>query len=353
MRTNIEVIAISDYPIEAHRKLMPEMIEILQERFRILQYIKVSGPIGRRLLGEVASLSERETRTMIDFLRTQQLIKVARNGVTISEEGLDVLTALEPTMIQWSGLTSLETSLQTYLKIQEVKIVEGNCDENPATKKLLGLETAKAFSTHIQHKKTVAVTGGSTIATIPHHIEKTTAMQGLLFIAARGGVGEDIGLQANVIAASFAEACGGKYETFYYPESLSEETHRAFQNEPSVQKMIQLYDEVDCVIHGIGEAIEMAKLRDSNEKVIEKLKATDAKGEAFGYYFNEKGQAVHRIRTIGIQIEQLARVPLLYAVAGGKKKAEAMLAYLSTAPAQTVLITDVAAAEEMLKRIQK
>ena len=51
----------------------------------------------------------------------------------------------------------------------------------------------------------------------------------MLFIAARGGVGEDIGLQANVIAASFAEACGGTYSTFYYPESLSEEAHEAFR----------------------------------------------------------------------------------------------------------------------------
>ncbi len=346
------MIAVLEFPIEAHRKLVPEMIEVLQERFRILKYIKVSGPIGRRLLGEIAGLSERETRTMIDFLRTQQLIRVARNGVTISEEGLKLLTALEPTMEKWTGLTHLKKELQAHLDIQEIKIVEGNCDENPATKNLLGLEAAKAFTSHIQNGQTVAVTGGSTMASIPFYIEGATGLQDLLFIAARGGVGEDIGLQANVIAASFAEACSGKYETFYYPESLSEETHRAFQKEPSVQKMIQLYEKVDCVIHGIGEAINMADLRESSEEVIEKLKKENAKGEAFGYYFNRKGQAVHRIRTIGIQIDQLMRVPLLYAVAGGKKKAEAILAYLSTAPKQTVLITDAAAAEEMLKQIR-
>lgn len=331
---------------------MPEMSKTLQGRFKILNYIKVSGPIGRRLLGEVSGLSERETRTMIDFLRGQQLIKVARNGVTISGEGLEVLNALEPIMPKWSGLTYLEQELQSHLGIQAVKIVEGNCDENPVTKNLLGLTTAKVFTSSIQNGQIVAVTGGSTMASIPSFIENTTDLEELLFIAARGGVGEDIGLQANVIAASFAEACGGKYETFYYPESLSEATHRAFQNEPSVQKMIQLYDQVDCVIHGIGEALEMADLRDSSEEVMAELKKANAKSEAFGYYFNQKGKAVHRIRTIGIQLEQLARVPLLYAVAGGRKKAEAILAYLSTAPKQTVLITDVAAAEEMLTQLK-
>ena len=88
----------------------------------------------------------------------------------------------------------------------------------------------------------------------------------------RGGVGEDIGLQANVIAASFSEACGGKYNTFYYPESLSEEAHKAFRKEPSVLKMIQLYEKVDCVLHGIGDAQTMAELRGSLDEERHMLK---------------------------------------------------------------------------------
>ncbi|MDS9472696.1 sugar-binding transcriptional regulator [Sporosarcina pasteurii] len=340
-----------DISMEAYGKLVPEMITVLQERFRILKYINMAGPIGRRPLGEMAGLSERETRTMIDLLRTQQLINVAKNGVTVTDEGLAVLTALEPIMEKWTGRSSLERRLQEYLGISAVKIVAGDCDRNPVTKNLLGLKTAEAFVSAIDNGQIIAVTGGSTIASIPNYIEKATDLQELLFIAARGGVGEDIGLQANVIAASFAEACGGKYRTFYYPESLSEETHKAFQNEPSVRKMIQLYEQVDCVIHGIGEAQTMANLRESSAEEKEMLQTAEAKGEAFGYYFNRTGKAVHRIRTIGIQIDQLERVPLIYAVAGGSSKAEAILAYMSTAPKQTVLITDEAAAQEMLKQI--
>lgn len=95
----------------------------------------------------------------------------------------------------------------------------------------------------------------------------------------------------------------------------------------------------------------MANLRESSAEEKEMLQTAEAKGEAFGYYFNRTGKAVHRIRTIGIQIDQLERVPLIYAVAGGSSKAEAILAYMSTAPKQTVLITDEAAAQEMLKQI--
>ncbi len=174
------------------------------------------------------------------------------------------------------------------------------------------MEAAKQFSTKIGEGKIVAVTGGSTIASIPLHIEKFNDTNELLFIAARGGVGDDIGLQANVIAASFAEACGGTYSTFYYPESLSEEAHEAFRKEPSVLKMIELYETTDCVLHGIGDAQTMATMRNSPTEEQDMIQDNGAKGEAFGYYFDQDGNVVHRLRTVGIQTEHLRRFRLSF-----------------------------------------
>lgn len=339
--------------MEAQSKLVPELMDILQERFRILKYVEMAGPIGRRSLGEMAGLSERETRTMIDLLRTQQLINVAKNGATVTLDGLKVLEELEPLMERWTGRATLKRRLQELLGISSIKIVAGDCDEHHTAKDLLGMKAANEFISRIDSNKTIAVTGGSTVASIPNFIQRTNELKDLLFIAARGGVGEEIGLQANVIAASFSEVCGGKYSAFYYPDSLSEEAHKAFLNEPSVQKMIQLYDEVDCVIHGIGDAQVMATLRNSTEEVKETIVGADAKGEAFGYYFDRTGKVVHRIRTVGVQISQLERVPLLIAVAGGKSKAQAILSYMAIAPKQTTLITDEGAAHEMLKLLNQ
>lgn len=337
--------------MEAQSKLVPEMMEVLQERFRILKYVEMAGPIGRRPLGEMAGLSERETRTLIDLLRTQQLINVAKNGATITVYGMRVLEELEPFMEIWTGRATLKKRLKEFLGISSIKIVAGDVDELHSSKNLLGMKAANEFVAHIGNGKTVAVTGGSTVASIPSFIQKNKALKDLLFIAARGGVGEDIGLQANVIAASFSEACGGKYSTFYYPDSLSEEAHKAFRNEPGVLKMIELYDRVDCVIHGIGNAQTMAMLRDSSKEIKEKITSVGAKGEAFGYYFDRTGKVVHRIRTVGIQTNQLERVPLLIAVAGGKSKAEAILSYMASAPKQTILVTDEGAANEMIKHL--
>ena len=252
-------------------------------------------------------------------------------------------------MEDWSGRASIAKKLMEFLGIQSVKVVAGNCDTDSCFEKLTWYGSSETIFTKIGEGKIVAVTGGSTIASIPPHIEKFSGTNNLLFIAARGGVGDDIGLQANVIAASFAAACGGTYSTFYYPESLSEEAHEAFRKEPSVLKMLELYDTTDCVLHGIGDAQTMATMRNTPTEEQDMIHDNGAKGEAFGYYFDQDGNVVHRLRTIGIQTGHLEKIPLIISVAGGSSKAEAILAYMASAPKQTILVTDEGAATEMLK----
>lgn len=337
-----------DTVTEAQNKLVPEMMELMQQRYRMLKFVKMEGPIGRRTIGQMAGISERETRTMMELLRAQNLIHIEKKGTSITVDGNHVLQVLESVMEDWSGRTVLSNKLAEKLGIRAVHVVSGNSDTDSTSKSLLGMEAAKQFIANIGEGKIVAVTGGSTIASIPQYIDHSNAHD-LLFIAARGGVGDDIGLQANVIAASFAKACNGSYNTFYYPESLSEEAHEAFKKEPSVRKMLDLYETTDCVLHGIGDAQTMATLRNTAIEERQMLSDKGAKGEAFGYYFDSKGESVHRIRTIGIQTAQLERIPLILSVAGGSSKAEAILAYMASAPKQTMLITDEGAANAMLK----
>lgn len=334
--------------IEAQRKLVPEMMKLLHQRYRVLKYIEVAGPIGRRPLGQMADISERECRNLMDTLRDEGLIRIAKEGATITNDGSDVLESLGPAIEEWTGQGALARRLAESLGIQSVQIVPGNSDVHPAVKSLIGKEAADEFMKRIDDGRIIAVTGGSSVAAIPQHIHSLNGADQMHFIAARGGVGEDIGLQANVIAASFAEASGGSYSTFYYPESLSAEAHEVFKREPTALRMMELYEKTDCVLHGIGDAQHMAGLRNTPEDECRLLEKQGAKGEAFGYYFDDNGTVVHRIRTVGIQTEQLNDVPLIIAVAGGQSKAKAILSYMASAPRQTILVTDEGAARAML-----
>lgn len=338
---------------EAQLKMLPEMSESLQIRYRILQMVQMLGPIGRRSLSDSLSLPEREVRKETDLLREQSLMDVSRTGMTITALGEQVLETLKPLVYEWSGISDLEIQLQKLLGIQKVIIVDGNLDVEPSVKTLMGAEAVSQLENYAATGHIVAVTGGSTVAEVANCIKPSSRLKELTFIAARGGMGVDVKMQANTIAANFATKSNNDYRTLYLPEHLSEAAYNAMREEPVVKDMIELYENTSIVIHGIGSADEMSTRRKSSEEEREQLLEKGAVGEAFGYYFDEKGKAVQRIRTVGLQLEQVKNCPTILAVAGGTKKAQAILSYFKNAAKQTIFITDMAAAQQMFKIIQK
>jgi central glycolytic genes regulator len=103
------------------------------------------------------------------------------------------------------------------------------------------------------------------------------------------------------------------------------------------------------VLHGIGDAITMAERRSTSPEDMEKIIRRNAVGEAFGYYFNEAGEIVHKVLTIGLQLDDLTEVDTIIAVAGGASKAKAIRAYMKQAPRSTILITDEGAAKKLVQ----
>ncbi|GEK34828.1 sugar-binding transcriptional regulator [Kurthia sibirica] len=338
---------------EAQLKMLPEMSESLQIRYRILQMVQMLGPIGRRSLSDSLSLPEREVRKETDLLREQQLLDVSRTGMTITSVGIQVLEKLKPLVYEWSGISDLEIQLQKIFGIQKVIIVDGNLDSEPSVKALMGAEAVEELENYAKAGDIVAVTGGSTVAAVANAIKPSSKLKDMLFIAARGGMGVDVQMQANTIASNFATNSGNDYKTLYLPEYLSEAAYNAMKEEPIVVEMIELYEKTSIVIHGIGAANEMADRRKSSSNERLDLEKQGAVGEAFGYYFDEQGKAVQRIRTVGLQLEQVKKCPTILAVAGGAKKAKAILSYFKNATKQTIFITDMAAAQQMFKIIQK
>lgn len=63
-------------------------------------------------------------------------------------------------------------------------------------------------------KNIVAVTGGTTIEAVAEMMTPDSKNRELLFVPARGGLGEDVKNQANTICAHMAEKASGTYSTF-------------------------------------------------------------------------------------------------------------------------------------------
>ncbi|MGI2329368.1 sugar-binding transcriptional regulator [Planococcus sp. YIM B11945] len=338
---------------EAQKKLMPEMTELLKRRYQILLTIKLEEPIGRRTLCELAGATEREIRKETDLLRNQQLIETRTAGMVVSEQGLAVLDALKEFMREVSGLAAMEKQLKSILGISKVLILPQDSDDIPAVKANIGKEAARLLESFFTQNKKIAVTGGSTMAAISKELSTEKKDSSLQFIAARGGLGEDVLHQANTIASSFAEKTGGSVKTLYLPDHLSAEAFEMMMREPVIKEMMDLYDQTDVVVHGIGNAEEIALQRKSSLEEVERIRSGGAISEAFGYYFDKEGKVVYRIRTAGIQLEQVQKARAILAVAGGRSKAKAILSYFNIAAKQTVLITDEGAARKIIELTQK
>lgn len=121
--------------IQAQKKLLPDLLLVMQKRFEILQYIRLTEPIGRRSLAASLGLTERVLRSEVQFLKEQNLIDIKTNGMTLTEEGYSLLSILEDTMKDVLGLTLLEKTLKERLNLKDAIIVSGDSDQSPWVKK--------------------------------------------------------------------------------------------------------------------------------------------------------------------------------------------------------------------------
>ncbi|CAH0344777.1 sugar-binding domain-containing protein [Bacillus sp. CECT 9360] len=335
--------------LDVQRKLLPDLMAVMQKRYDILRYIKIMQPVGRRSLAVSLNLTERTLRSEVDFLKEQQLIHVFTSGMQLSVEGEDILEKLEGIMREVTGIDLMEQELKRKLKLQQVIIVAGDSDQLPWVKSELGKACANRMKQEFIGENIIAVTGGSTIAEVANMLTPALDGKDLVFVPARGGLGEDVHNQANMIVSKMAEKTNAAYRVLYIPDQVSKEAYKSFMKDPTIKEVISLIQSANIVIHGVGDALAMAERRKTSPEIMKVITEGNAVGEAFGYYFNENGDVVHKVQTVGIQLDDLKDARSVIAVAGGKSKAKAIRSYMKTAPSSTVLITDEAAAKELLK----
>lgn len=333
--------------LELQQKLVPDLIQVLRERYMLLRSIYHLQPIGRRGLAQAMDSTERILRAEVDLLKDSGLLNVSAAGMTLTDEGIQVLDDLEPMVGELFGLTELAERLQQKLGIPEVIVVQGNADQSPWVKEELGRVGARVLRQVIQEGDIVAVTGGSSIASVANHLSPSAAFRNVQFVPARGGLGERVELQANTLASAMAAKTGASYRLLHVPDRLHPEALQTLVKEPQVQDVLTLLGDTRIVLHGIGDALTMARRRNYSEEELRELEAAGAVSEAFGYYFNEAGETVQRMPTIGLQLEEVHKAETVLSIAGGESKAKAILSFAKQS-CQNVLITDEGAAKALL-----
>lgn len=338
-----------DSILDVQKRLLPDLIQVMQKRYQILRYIKIMQPVGRRSLSQSLHITERVLRAEIDFLKDQDLIFVTNSGMSLTEEGKIILVKLEHIMKDISGMPELEAQLQDKLNVEKCIVVSGNSEDSEWVKSEIGRACLNSIKLHLEDDNIIAVTGGSTMAAVADAITPDFGKKNLLFVPARGGIGSNAKNQANTICEKMAERSHSNHMVLYVPDQVSDATYESFIQEPAIRDVLNKIQSANILIHGIGDALTMAKRRKTSEEDFKKIIDGNAVGEAFGYYFNEDGEIVHKVQTIGLHLKDLPKIPHIYAVAGGETKVKAIKAYMKIAPKNTVLVTDEYTTKLILK----
>ena len=184
--------------------------------------------------------------------------------------------------------------------------------------------------------------------------ERARALRGGrgVLLAQRGGLGDNVELQANTIATVLAQRMGASYRQLYVPDSVSEEILNSILAEDTgVKAVVDIIKQADILVHGVGQAAVMARHRRMAPEFIQKLLDDGAVGEAFGQYCALDGRQVYMTNNAGLMLQDLPKIGTVIGVAGGRSKTEAILSVIR-ASRQDILVTDEAAAHciaEMLE----
>ncbi|MCJ8015141.1 hypothetical protein MUG84_26060 [Paenibacillus sp. KQZ6P-2] len=340
--------------LEIQKQLLPDLMDILKTRYTILHQIMLSELVGRRTLAASLHMTERVLRAETDLLKSQGLIDIESSGMRISEAGRRLLEEMGPMAKELFGLNELGEKIRRAYNLQKVVVVPGDCDSSPLTKRDLGSAGAKALLGVMNQEDTVAVTGGSTLAAVAGELnpQGSVPMKNSWFVPARGGLGESMEFQANTIASTMAKRVGAQYRLLHVPDLLSDDAYQSLVQDRNIQEIVQVIRQCRIIVHGIGDAMEMTRRRNLDAAAAQEIEKEGAVAESFGYYFNEKGEVVHRMITLGLRLEDIMRTEIVIGIAGGKDKANAIHSVLKFGH-ENILVTDEAAASEICRQIDE
>ena len=334
--------------LKIQQKLIPEVIEIMTKRYLVLREISLSGPIGRRALANNLQNSERIIRTETELLKQQGLIDVASKGMTITQEGQQLLKDLKDAMRDVIGINQLQEEIRQYLGIKKVILIPGSYDNNHSLIKDIGSQAAKYFLDIIKDNDIVSIAGGSTMLEFARSIKSDKKYNSITVVPARGSMGLDVETQSNNVVAEVSKNIHSNYKLLNVPDQLCEESIKTLTQEPEIKNTLELIKNSNVLVFSIGRADEMVERRKLSDEIAKNIMDKKAVGEAFGHYFNKKGEIVYKLNTVGIDMESFKNKRETIAVFAGRKKAEAFIP-ISKINKNIVLITDEESAKEILK----
>ncbi len=333
--------------LEIQNQIVPETVELFMRRYEILRIISDFQPIGRRALSNKLGITERTMRTEIEKLKEIKLIHIESSGVWLSDIGKEMLSEVQKTFYYIKNLSETELKLKEKLKLRRVVVVAGDVNKDKYTFKELGKKAGEVVLDLIKPDTILGITGGTTMACVVNQMSKKNNVKNLLVLPARGALSEELGIEANTIAANLAEKLNSEYKLLHIPDNLDCNELKALKNNKIIRDVLDDIKKINLLVFGLGNAKDMAYRRKADNSIFEKIEEDNLIAEAFGYYFDQDGLMKMQTNSVGISIENYNQIKDIVAVAAGSSKAEAIYA-ISKFNNNFILVTDEGAANKIL-----
>ncbi len=333
---------------EVQNKVVPETADLLMKRYEILKVVSTFQPIGRRNLSSKLGITERVMRTEIDKMKEMNLIDIQSAGVNLTDAGLKLLSEIHDTFYYIKNLSDIELKLMEKLKLKRVAVVSGDSERDAFTFNDLGKKAAEIVLELIKNDTVLGISGGTTMACVVNQMKRKKGIKNVLVVPARGGLSEELEIQANTIAANLAEKLDAPYKLLHIPDNLDEQELNVLKNNKLINDVLNDIQRINLLVFGLGNAREMAARRKSDKSVFNKIESDCLTAEAFGYFFNRDGNVKMQTNSVGITMENFRMIKNSVGVAGGGSKAEAIYS-ISKFNNHFILVTDEAAAKKILE----
>jgi DNA-binding transcriptional regulator LsrR (DeoR family) len=253
--------------------------------------------------------------------------------------------------------SQLEDDLERGYGLDSVAVV----DAGPSGRDLkhaLGAGSAPFVQMALEGAKVVGVAAWSeTLLAAVEAMQPIAPDKGRYVVNVFGGFGPSASQGYTRVMQRLAQLCSARPVFLLGPGVVANARLRnALRREPQVQAVVSYYDRLSVLLVGIGALPTSPVLREIgyvSEEDQAELRAKGAIGDICLHFFDAEGRPVRSSlddRVVGIELEQLRKVPRIVAVAGGEAKVGAIHAALRGRWVHS-LITDLDTAQTLLKRL--
>lgn len=259
----------------------------------------------------------------------------------------------------------MEKKLESLYGFKDVLIVESSVldTRSEAAAYLFGKASDYLYS-YFKEGDQIGVAMGRTLSNVATTTMSYEKIRNLLFVPMEGGISQSTmdgaDVQGNEIARKFADKFGGTYTQFLSPAVFSDsKVLDFFMQEKAVNYILDEFKKINIVVLGIGipDKADHTLLRAGyvSSRELRKIVDMGAVGDMCLQFYDKDGNAdkfaFFNDRVAAMKLSRIREVPTKIGIAGGEKKADAVIAAVRGGYVN-ILITDTDCARKLLEKAE-